>query len=76
MLRRGLGQSVVVRGPLDPAVRAGLRRVRPGESIRLQGVLVDVHWSDERLWKTSLTREDTGAGACEIVWVHGVERLD
>jgi hypothetical protein len=60
----------------NPAVRAELRRVRPGEAIRLQGVLVDVHWSDGRFWKTSLTREDAGAGACEIVWVHRLERLD
>jgi hypothetical protein len=56
-------------------VRAELRRLRPGDHLRLHGVLVDVHWSDGRHWKTSLTRDDSGAGACEIVWVHRLERL-
>jgi hypothetical protein len=59
----------------NDAVRAELRRLRPGDHMRLHGVLVDVHWSDGRHWKTSLTREDSGAGACEIVWVHRLERL-
>jgi hypothetical protein len=59
----------------NESVRAELRRLRPGDHVRLQGVLVDVHWSDGRSWKTSLTRDDSGAGACEIVWVHRLERL-
>ena len=59
----------------NPEVRAELRRVRPGDHVRLHGVLADVHWPDGRYWKTSMTREDSGAGACEIVWVHRLERL-
>jgi hypothetical protein len=59
----------------NESVRAELRRVRPGDHVRLQGVLVDVHWPDGRYWKTSMTREDSGAGGCEIVWVHRLERL-
>lgn len=59
----------------SPEVRAELRRLRPGDHLRLHGVLTDVHWADGRYWKTSLTREDSGNGACEVVWVHRLERI-
>jgi len=56
-------------------VRRELKRLKEGDQVRLHGVLVDVHWPNGGYWKTSLTREDSGAGACEIVWVHHLERL-
>jgi hypothetical protein len=59
----------------NEAVRRELGRLDAGDRVRLHGVLLDLQWSDGGYWKTSLTREDTGAGACEIVWVHSLERL-
>jgi len=59
----------------NEAVRRELGRLDAGDRVRLHGVLLDLRWSDGGYWKTSLTREDTGAGACEIVWVHRLERL-
>jgi len=59
----------------NDSVRRELRRVREGDQVRLHGLLVDVHWPNGGYWKTSLIREDSGAGACEIVWVHRLERL-
>jgi hypothetical protein len=56
-------------------VRRELRRLQEGDQVRLHGVLVDVHWPNGAFWKTSLKREDSGAGACEIVWVHRLQRL-
>jgi hypothetical protein len=52
----------------DNAARE-LRRVRPGDVVHFDGFLVDVRRDDGWQWNTSLTREDTGAGGCEIVLV-------
>jgi hypothetical protein len=59
----------------NETVRRELRRLDAGDQVRLHGVLLDIQWPDGGYWKTSLTREDSGAGACEIVWVHRLERL-
>ena len=55
--------------PADAAVAAAIERVRPDQTVRLRGWLVEVHGSDGWTWRSSLSREDTGAGACELVWV-------
>lgn len=59
--------------PADDSVRRALERVRPGEVIHLQGFLVDASRPDGWQWHTSMTREDTGGGACELVYVENVE---
>jgi hypothetical protein len=43
--------------------------VRVGELIAIEGKLVDVARGNGWAIKTSLSREDTGPGACEIVYV-------
>jgi hypothetical protein len=48
------------------AVRSELDRLRIGSVVELRGELVDVEGHDGRM-STSLTRTDTGAGACEIL---------
>lgn len=58
--------------PADAAVKASLRRIRPGEVIELEGLLVAASREDGWSWKSSLTREDTGAGACELLLVQRV----
>ncbi|WP_413624143.1 hypothetical protein [Luteibacter sp. Lutesp34] len=55
----------------DEAARA-LREVRTGEVVHVEGFLVDVKRDDGWHWNTSLTREDTGAGGCEIVLVESL----
>jgi len=59
--------------PANPAIRKRLEKVRPGNIVRLQGYLVDVYGPNGYTWRTSLTREDTGAGACELMYVERVE---
>jgi hypothetical protein len=61
--------------PLDEHVADELARIRKGELIRLRGRLVEAHRSDGYHWRSSLTREDTGAGACELVLVEWVEPI-
>ncbi|MGD9598738.1 MAG: hypothetical protein AB7G76_00350 [Steroidobacteraceae bacterium] len=53
--------------PASAAVARALKRLRPGEVVRIDGSLVDVEGPDGGSARTSLTREDTGAGACEII---------
>lgn len=55
--------------PASAAVAATLDRLQAGARIRLSGQLVRVEGDDGFQWVSSLSREDTGAGACELVWV-------
>jgi hypothetical protein len=58
--------------PADPLVRRELDKVRPGEVIHLEGFLVDASRPGGWYWHTSMTREDTGNGACELVYVESI----
>lgn len=55
--------------PANDKVKSALKRVRKGQIIQLFGSLVKVESSKGWRWKSSLTREDTGGGACELIWV-------
>jgi hypothetical protein len=59
--------------PASKNIRKAMRKAKKGDLIRLQGHLVDVEASHGgRLlstWRSSETREDTGSGACEIIYV-------
>jgi len=59
--------------PADGLVRRALRRIRPGALIQLSGQLVEVHAPAGWSVRSSMTRDDTGAGACEVVWVESLE---
>src|SRR5690606_12349356 len=59
--------------PADSNVRRQLKGVRPGIVVHLRGYLVNASRADGFTWNTSLTRNDTGAGACELFYVESVE---
>jgi hypothetical protein len=46
-----------------------LSRLRPGQVVTLSGLLVDGKRDDGAWIKSSLSRTDTGAGACEVMLV-------
>jgi len=52
-----------------------IRRLRAGEVVRMRGYLVNVTGPRGFHWNTSLTRTDSGHGACELYYVENVERL-
>ncbi|GAA6731780.1 MULTISPECIES: hypothetical protein [Thermus] len=60
--------------PASPGVEGALARARPGQVVRFAGYLVNVYGPDGFFWRTSTTRQDTGAGACEIVFVTAFAR--
>jgi hypothetical protein len=58
--------------PADRAVARQLDAVRRGQVVQLQGYLVRADASDGWHWVSSLTRDDRGAGACELLYVRSV----
>jgi len=60
--------------PVDARVKKELAGLRVGEVVRLTGELVDATREDGAWMRTSLTRTDSGAGACEVLLVETVER--
>ncbi len=55
--------------PADDNVRDILLNVRSGEIVKLKGYLINIKHPDGWSWRSSLTREDSGAGSCELMWV-------
>ena len=55
--------------PADSQVERTLKSVRPGQVVKLTGYLIEAKADDGWRWKSSLTRNDTGNGACEVVFV-------
>ncbi len=55
--------------PADDAIERALGHVRAGMIVTLHGQLVDARRADGFRWTSSLTREDSGGGACELVLV-------
>ena len=58
--------------PADDVVEEKVASLRTDQVVTLQGVLVDVAHPDGWHWNTSLTRNDMGDGACEIMYVDAV----
>lgn len=54
-----------------------IKNVRIGDQIRVKGMLVNYNSKENPDWKreSSTTREDTGNGACEVVFVEEAEVL-
>jgi hypothetical protein len=58
--------------PANGRVASALAHVRRGDVVRLEGDLVDVDGPGGFVWRTSLSRTDTGPGACETLYVRAV----
>ncbi len=55
--------------PANDTVWRKLRGLRVGDVVKLDGMLVNLENPDVGTMTTSLRRDDTGAGACEIIYV-------
>lgn len=58
--------------PASDDVRRRLDRVRAGQVVTLRGYLVRVLAPDGWRWNSSMSRSDSGNGACELVWVKDI----
>lgn len=58
--------------PANPHIEKILKAIKPGQVVHIQGDLIRADAADGWHWKSSLTRNDTGGGACELVYVKQV----
>lgn len=58
--------------PANDEIRKELMKVKAGDSVEIIGYLVDIHGTKEdgswASWTSSTSRNDTGDGACEIIY--------
>ncbi len=59
--------------PSSKSIERRLKQLRRGSIIRLEGYLVDVDHDSGWRWRSSMSRNDTGDGACELVYVELLE---
>ena len=59
--------------PAWMSVKRSLKKLRTGDIVVIEGFLVDVDHDSGWRWRTSMSRTDTGAGACEIVYVVSID---
>ncbi len=58
--------------PASDNLKAALRKVAKGDTVRLEGYLVYVSGSDGKqtyTWNSSLSRDDQGNGSCEVLYL-------
>ncbi len=61
--------------PADRFSAEALHHVHVGDHIRVDGWLVEATTPDGWTWRSSLTRDDVGDGACEVVYVCAITPL-
>ena len=59
--------------PASREVARALSSVSKGQLVSVRGYLVEVRGRDGWMWRSSLTREDTGNGSCELVFVQALD---
>ena len=60
--------------PANDLVAAELHRVKRGDNVRIDGWLVRIEGDDGWHWQSSLRRDDSGGGACELVYACSITR--
>ncbi|WP_022975459.1 hypothetical protein [Nevskia ramosa] len=61
--------------PATPVIARRISALRRGQLISLRGRLVEAVAPNGMQIRSSLRRDDTGAGACEVIWVEDLEVL-
>ena len=59
--------------PSTPRLAKVIKSIKENEIVEIEGQLVNLEWinskGDAQNFNTSLNRDDTGAGACEVIYV-------
>lgn len=58
--------------PANEEIARQVMNIHKDEIVHLKGYLVEVTNENGFLWRSSLKRDDTGDGSCEILWVTSV----
>ncbi|MGB5146071.1 MAG: hypothetical protein WBN86_02975 [Porticoccaceae bacterium] len=59
--------------PASHHIASRIAALRPGQLVSLQGRLVEASRADGWRWRSSLSRTDSGSGACELLYVEDIE---
>jgi len=62
--------------PADKSVERALAQIEEGDVVHLSGQLIEANRLDGWRWRSSLTRTDSGDGACEVLFVRELARLE
>jgi hypothetical protein len=57
-------------------VRRVIRSLRPGHIVTMNGYLVNANGPEGATWNSSLSRKDTGNGACELFYVESASAVE
>ena len=60
----------------DKTVAKAVSSLRAGQIATMKGYLVNVSKADGFRWNSSLTRDDSGNGACELFYVQAIRISD
>lgn len=58
--------------PATAQVAEQLKKIKKDDLVNLKGALIEIQTPDGWRWRSSLSREDTGSGACELMRVDSV----
>ena len=62
--------------PADDSTARAISSLRVGSLVKISGYLVEAtHPQADHAWRSSLTRDDEGEGACEIIYVKSLVEL-
>lgn len=64
--------------PSNDKVRKQMKKIKKDDYVQIEGYLVNMYWNNgngEYFWESSISREDTGDGACELIYVTDVKWL-
>ena len=63
--------------PADLNVKKDVEKIRKGDIVRIKGYLINISAKNSKgttfTWRSSTSREDSGDGACELIYVTSVE---
>jgi len=59
--------------PSNANLKKAVAKIGSGDAVRISGLLVDLVTDRGLYWNTSMTRDDTGPGACEVIWVQELQ---
>jgi hypothetical protein len=62
--------------PEDELVEEKFETVYQGSLIEMKGYLVEITTADGWRWRSSMKRDDTAGGSCELFWVEDLVILD
>lgn len=59
--------------PANRHIASRIAALRPGQLVSLRGRLVEAARADGWRWRSSLSRTDSGSGACELLYVEAID---